>query len=83
MIQLDALSQCPNPGTDKSTGREDQILLPDDLFVNILDINLQEHTLNAKDLDTNIKNIIKTIQKKGPTNILNNITNWKIEEING
>ena len=40
MTQSDSLSQCPDHGTDESTGREDQILLPDDLFVNLLDINL-------------------------------------------
>ena len=74
MIQSDALSQHPDNGTDKSTGREDQILLSDDLFVNLLDIDLKECILNAKDLDINIKNIIKTIQKNGPTNLLNDIT---------
>ena len=82
MIQLDTLSQCPDHRIDKSTGRKDQILLPDDLFVNLLDINLQEQILNAKDLDTDIKNIIEAIQKNGPTNLLRDITDWKIEEIN-
>ena len=66
----------------KLIGREDQILLPNDLFVNLLDIDLQERILNAKDLDTDIKNIIETIQRNGPTNLLNNISDWKIEEIN-
>ena len=83
MIQSDSLSQRLDHGTDKSTGREDQILLPDSLFVNILDIDLQEHILNAKDLDINIKNIIETIQKNGPTNLLNDITNWRIKKIKG
>ena len=79
MIQLDTLSRHLDHRTNKSTRREDQILLTDDLFVNLLDIDLQECILNAKDLDTNIKNIIETIQKNGPTNLLNDITNWKIE----
>ena len=70
-------------GTDESTGREDQILLPDDFFVNLLDIDLQKQILNAKDLDINIKNMIKTIKKNRPTNLLNNITDWKIEEVDG
>ena len=43
---------------------------------------LQEHILKAKYLDIDIKNIIETIQKNGPTNLLNDITDWKIEEIN-
>ena len=83
MIQSDSLSWHLDHGTDKSTKREDQILLTDDLFVNLLDIDLQEHILNTKDLDINIKNIIETIQKNGPTSLLNNITIWKIEEIDG
>ena len=70
-------------GTDESTRKEDQILLPDDLFVNLLDIDLQEQILNAKDLDIDIKNVIEAIKKKKPTNLLNNITDWKIEEVNG
>ena len=61
MIQSDSLSQCLDHGVDKLTEREDQILLPDDLFVNLLDIDLQEHILNAKVLDINIKNIIETM----------------------
>ena len=42
MIQSDSLSQRPDHGTDESTRKKDQILLPDDLFVNLLDIDLQE-----------------------------------------
>ena len=51
--------------------------------MNLLDVDLQERILNAKDLDTDIKNIIETIQRNGPTNLLNDISDWKIEEING
>ena len=83
MIQSDALSRRPDHGIDELMGRKDQILLLDDLFVNILDVNLQECILNAKDLDMDIKNIIKTIQRNRPTNLLNDISDWKIEEING
>ena len=82
MIQSDALSQWPDHRIDESIGREDQILLPDDLFVNLLDVDLQKRILNVKDLDMDIKNIIKTIQRNGPMNLLNNISDWKIEEIN-
>ena len=83
MIQSDSLSRRPDHGTDESTRKEDKIPLPDDLFINLLDIDLQEQILNAKDLDIDIKNVIETIKKKGLTNLLNDITNWKIEEVNG
>ena len=74
---------CHDDPTIELIGREAQILLLDDLFVNLLDVNLQERILNAKDLDMDIKNVIETIQRNGPTNFLNNISDWKIEEING
>ena len=83
MIQSNTLSRQPDHRIDELIGREDQILLLDDLFVNLLDVDLQERILNAKDLDTDIKNTIKTIQRKGPMNLLNDISDWKIEEING
>ena len=83
MIQSDALSRRPDHGIDELIGREDQILLPDDLFMNLLDVNLQKRILNAKDLDMDIKDMIETIQRNGPTNLLNIISDWKIEEING
>ena len=83
MIQSDALSRQPDHGIDELIRRKDQILLPDNLFMNLLDVNLQKRILNAKDLDMDIKYIIETIQRNRPTNLLNNISDWKIEEING
>ena len=83
MIQSNALSQRPNHGIDESTGKEEQVLLPDDLFINLLDIDLQNQILDAKDMDINIniKSIIKTIMEEGPTNMPNDLANWKIEEV--
>ena len=51
--------------------------------MNLLDVDLQKRILNVKDLDMDIKDIIETIQRNGPTNLLNDISDWKIEEING
>ena len=42
MIQLDALSRRPDHGIDESTEIDEQILLPDNLFINLLDVNLQQ-----------------------------------------
>ena len=47
MIQSDALSQRPNHGIDELTGKEEQILLFNDLFIDILDVNLQNWILDA------------------------------------
>jgi hypothetical protein len=62
---------------------EDKIVLPDNLFINLLNTELQERILNGKELDLDIKNAIKTLIEEGPTSLKNNLQDWKIEEING
>ena len=49
IIQSDALSQRPNHGINESIKREEQTLLPDNMFINLLDIDLQEWILNSSD----------------------------------
>jgi hypothetical protein len=62
---------------------EDKIVLPDNLFINLLNTELQEQILNGKELDLDIKNAIKTLIEEGPTSLKNDLQDWKIEEING
>jgi Integrase zinc binding domain len=57
--------------------------LPDSLFINLLDTELQERILNGKELDLDVKNTIETLMEEGPTNLKNNLQDWKIEEIDG
>jgi hypothetical protein len=60
---------------------EDKVVLPDNLFINLLDTELQERILNGKEFDLNIKNAIKTLMEEGPTSLKNDLQDWKIEEI--
>ena len=83
MVQSNALSQRPNHGINESTGRKEQTLLPDNMFINLLDINLQEQILNSSDKMTDIQTTLETIIKEGPTNLQNDLANWKIEDIDG
>jgi hypothetical protein len=48
---------------------EDKVVLPDNLFINLLDTELQEWILNGKDLDLDVKNAIKTLMEEGPTSL--------------
>ena len=75
MVQSDTLSQRPDHGIDESTGREEQTLLPDNMFINFLDIDLQEWILNSSDKMTDIKTTLETIMKEGPMNLQNDIAN--------
>ena len=83
MVQSDALSQRPNQSIDESTGKEEQTLLPENMFINLLDINLQEQILNSCDKTMDIKATLETIMKEGPTSLQHDLSNWKIEDING
>jgi hypothetical protein len=62
---------------------EDKVVLPDNLFINLLDTELQELILNGKELDLDVKNTIKTLMEEGPNNLKNNLQDWRIKEIDG
>ena len=58
-------------------------MLPENMFINLLDANLQERILNGKELDIDMKNAMKTLLQEGPTNLKNDLEDWKIEEVDG
>ena len=83
MVQSDALSRRPDHGIDESNGKEEQTLLLENMFINLLDTNLQERILNSCDKTMDIKATLETIMKEGPTSLQRDLTNWKIEDIDG
>jgi RNase H-like domain found in reverse transcriptase/Integrase zinc binding domain len=83
MVQSNALSRWPDYGMDEQMEEEDKVVLPDNLFINLLDTELQEWILNRKELDLDIKNTIETLMEEGPISLKNNLQDWKIEEIDG
>jgi hypothetical protein len=83
MVQSDTLSRGPDYGTDERMEEEDKVVLPDNLFINSLDTELQERILNGKELDLAVKNAIETLIEEGPTSLKNDLQDWKIEEIDG
>jgi hypothetical protein len=81
MVQSDALSRRPGYGTNERIEEEDKVVLPDNLFINLLDTELQERI--GKELDLDVKNAIETLMEEGPTSLKNDLQDWKIEESNG
>ena len=57
-------------------------MLPENMFINLLDTDLQERILNGKELDIDVKNTIETLLQ-GPTNLKSNLEDWKVEEVDG
>jgi hypothetical protein len=83
MIQSDALSRRPDHGLEGQFDEEETIMLPENLFINLLDADLQARVLGAKELDLDVKNAIETLLQEGPTNLQNDLKDWKIETIDG
>jgi RNase H-like domain found in reverse transcriptase len=80
IILSDALSRRPDHCPEEDETKE-EILLLDDLFLNLLDINLRDRITRNKDYDFDITRAIELLQKEGPTSIQNNLEDWKIEEV--
>ena len=82
LILSDALSQqsdhCP-----EEDEIEEQTLLPNNMFLNLLDIGLQERIMNAKDFEFDVRNTISILLEDGPNSIRNNLKDWKLEDKDG
>jgi hypothetical protein len=81
MILSDALSQWPDHTPDEDHDNEDVVLLPDNLFINLLDLDLQKCILNSEKFDFDTADAIKSLLHNGPTPLHNNLKNWHLEEI--
>ena len=53
------------------------------MFLNLLDLTLQDKIANAKDYDFDITNAIAILLEEGPTGIRSDLEDWKIEEKDG
>ena len=83
MIQSDALSRRPDLCPEEDHDNEDIIMLPDALFANLIDIDLQEKIAASKDLDTDAAEAVKTLMENGPVRLQNDLGDWTIEQFNG
>jgi RNase H-like domain found in reverse transcriptase/Reverse transcriptase (RNA-dependent DNA polymerase) len=82
MIQSDALSRRPDHGLDEQE-TEETTMLPEGMFVNLLDLDLQQRILNGTEFDIDVKDAVETILQDGPTALRNSLEDWKLEEIDG
>ena len=82
LILSDALSRrsdhCP-----KEDDIKEQTLLPENMFLNLLDIGLQEWIMNAKNFDFDVRNAISILLEDGPSSIRNDLEDWKLEDKDG
>jgi RNase H-like domain found in reverse transcriptase len=68
MILSDALSRRPDHCPEEDETKE-EILLPNDLFLNLLHINLRDRIMKNKEYNFDITKAIELLQEEGPTSI--------------
>src|SRR5277367_4052640 len=83
MIQSDALSRRPDHGLDAEHDNEDMVLLPDHLFLNLLDLDMQKRILTSKTMDSDIGKILLTLLDDGPNTLRNDLKDWRVETVDG
>jgi hypothetical protein len=80
MVLSDALSRRPDHCPEEDEIKE-EILLLDDLFLNLLDVDLRDRITKNKEYNFDVTKAIELLQEEGPTSIQNDLEDWKIEEI--
>ena len=84
MVQSDALSQRPDLCPDDDTDNENMIMLPDNMFLNLIDMDLlQQKITMMDDLDGSAAEALKLLLETAPTSMTKGLEDWKIETTNG
>ena len=67
MVQSDTLSQCPDFIPDNDTDNNDMTMLPEKLFINLINTDLQNWIANCKTFDKDATDALATLLEQGPT----------------
>ena len=83
MVQSDALSRRPDFVPDTDNDNEDIVMLPDSLFIRLIDTELQQRIANCNTMDRDATDALVTLLEQGPTTIRNDLDDWTVEKFNG
>jgi Integrase zinc binding domain len=81
-IQANSLSWRPDL-CPQGTDNKDVIVLPEHLFVNLINMELQKKIENAKNMDYNAAEAIKKLLEQGPKEVKKDLMDWEVEEFKG
>ena len=82
-MQSDALSRRPDFTPEEDTDNENITMLLDELFINLIDTELQEQILTCEKLDSDAMEALKILLEEGSTTILNQLPDWTVESVKG
>ena len=78
MIQSDSLSRCPNHILN-DTNNDDVIVLPDNIFIHLLDLDLHDEILQKTINDEFFSKALTSLKEHGPTPICSALDDWSID----
>ena len=81
MIQSDALSQRPD-FIPEDNDNDNRTLLPEHMFINLIDTNLEDRIANVENYDFDVKNALEMLLEKGPLTLQQDLEDWKLEKHN-
>jgi hypothetical protein len=81
-IQADSLSWRPDL-CPQGTDNKNVIVLPEHLFINLIDMELQKKIANAKNMDYDAAEAIKELLEQGPKEVKKNLMDWEVKEFEG
>ena len=81
-IQADTLSRRPDLCPEE-TDNENVVVLPEHLFVNLIDTELQRRIANVGKMDYDAAEAIKGLLGEGPNEAKKDLEDWEVEEFEG
>ena len=79
MIQSDSLSRRPDHCLDSDEDNKETIMLPDQLFVNLIDLDFQKRIAESRKLDKEVADALKTILDEGLPAGSKELGDWTME----
>ena len=68
---------------DNDTDNDDMTMLPEKLFINLIDTDLQNRIANCKTFDKDATDALTMLLEQGPTTVQNALNDWTMEEFEG
>ena len=80
MVQSDALSRQPNFTPENDNNNEDITMLPENLFIHLIDTDLQNRIAECKDMDKDATDALITLLDQKSTSSRTGLEDWTTEK---
>ena len=56
-------------------------MLPDNLFINLINLDLQKHIVNCKDMDWDTTEALLLLLEQKPATLKNDLEDWTLQKV--